>query len=152
MLDGGVYVTGRLKEMMIVNGRNLYPHDVEDTLREGLAEIRDAAVFALIEPGGRERTVAILELAAAQRRLILQPDAHADAGLQAIAMDARALAARACELPLDHVRLSLPGAIVKTTSGKTRYGELRARMLALPESLRQTPVSIEAGRARREEA
>ncbi|MEW4359515.1 fatty acyl-AMP ligase [Burkholderia pseudomallei] len=152
VLDGGVYVTGRLKEMMIVNGRNLYPHDVEDTLREGLAEIRDAAVFALIEPGGRERTVAILELAAAQRRLILQPDAHADAGLQAIAMDARALAARACELPLDHVRLSLPGAIVKTTSGKTRYGELRARMLALPESLRQAPVSIEAGRARREEA
>ncbi|CAJ4274378.1 peptide synthetase NRPS5-4-3 [Burkholderia pseudomallei] len=109
-------------------------------------------MFALIEPGGRERTVAILELAAAQRRLILQPDAHADAGLQAIAMDARALAARACELPLDHVRLSLPGAIVKTTSGKTRYGELRARMLALPESLRQAPVSIEAGRARREEA
>lgn len=152
LLDGGVYVTGRLKEMMIVNGRNLYPHDVEDTLRDGLAEIRDAAVFALAEPGGRERTVAILELAAAQRRLILQRDAHADAGLHAIAVGARALAARACELPLDHVRLSLPGAIVKTTSGKTRYGELRARMLALPDSLRQAPISIEAGRARREEA
>ncbi|PCE30711.1 fatty acyl-AMP ligase [Burkholderia ubonensis] len=151
LLDGGLFVTGRLKEMMIVNGRNLYPHDVEDTLRGGLAEIRDAAVFALAEPGERERTVAILELATAQRRLILRPSVAADAELHSIARSARVLAAQACELPIDHVRLSLPGAIVKTTSGKTRYGELRARMLALPDALRRAPVSIEAGRDRREE-
>ena len=30
---GELYVTGRLKDMMIVRGRNIYPNDIEDCLR-----------------------------------------------------------------------------------------------------------------------
>lgn len=156
LLDGGIQVTGRLKEMMIVNGRNLYPHDVEDALRAALAEIRDAAVFAMVMPEGagegRERCVAVLELASSHRKLILQPDGETETSLQALARAARTVAAQSCELPLDHVRIALPGAILKTTSGKTRYGELRAQMLLLGDMIGKSPLSVGERRPRQEEA
>jgi len=31
--DGELYVTGRLKDMFILRGRNIYPNDVEDCVR-----------------------------------------------------------------------------------------------------------------------
>ena len=33
MFQGELYVTGRLKDMMILRGRNIYPNDIEDTIR-----------------------------------------------------------------------------------------------------------------------
>jgi acyl-CoA synthetase (AMP-forming)/AMP-acid ligase II len=46
MRDGILYVTGRLKEMMVVGGFNVYPAEVEEVLRES-PEVRDAVVVAL---------------------------------------------------------------------------------------------------------
>lgn len=33
VLGGELYVTGRLKDMMILRGRNIYPNDIEDCIR-----------------------------------------------------------------------------------------------------------------------
>ena len=33
IFQGELYVTGRLKDMMILRGRNIYPNDIEDTIR-----------------------------------------------------------------------------------------------------------------------
>jgi len=152
VVDGGLYITGRLKEMMIVNGRNLYPHDIQDALRGRLSEIRDSAVFAVPEGNGAERIVAILELAASHRRLILQSGEENEHALHEIARTARMICAQDCELPLDHVRIALPGAVMKTTSGKTRYGDLRAWFAAQPDDVRAAAMSVETDRFQREDA
>ncbi len=34
LLDGEVYVTGRIKDLIIIDGRNLYPQDIERTIQE----------------------------------------------------------------------------------------------------------------------
>jgi len=152
MVAGRLFITGRLKEMMIVNGRNLYPHDIEDVLRRALPQIRDAAVFAVPEETGAERIVAILELASNHRRMILQPGPDAQKALDDLMRAARTACAQDCELPLDHVRIALPGAVVKTTSGKTRYGELRSWFRSLAVETRRSGMSVETDRFRAAEA
>lgn len=48
-VSGQLYVTGRLKELLIFSGRNIYPSDVEDTVRTLNAPlIRQGAVIALV--------------------------------------------------------------------------------------------------------
>lgn len=42
---GELYVTGRLKDMMIVRGRNIYPNDIEDCLRAAHHPLVRLAVF-----------------------------------------------------------------------------------------------------------
>jgi acyl-CoA synthetase (AMP-forming)/AMP-acid ligase II len=45
--DGTLHVTGRIKEMMILRGQNVYPQDLEATARAAAPEIAAAAAFAL---------------------------------------------------------------------------------------------------------
>jgi acyl-CoA synthetase (AMP-forming)/AMP-acid ligase II len=140
-----LFVTGRLKDLLIVNGRNLYPHDVEDVLRKEVEGVRDAALFALPVNDGSEHVVGVLELATSHRRLILGSDGGANSSSAVIdlARTARLAVARDCELAIDHVRFVLPGGIPKTTSGKTRYGQLREEFHALGPIARQSPLSTE---------
>lgn len=55
-------VTGRAKDLIIVNGRNLWPQDLEWTLEDGVPELRtgDVAVFSVTRDG-EERIVALVE-------------------------------------------------------------------------------------------
>ena len=58
--DGLVRIVGRIKEMIIRGGENVYPAEVEDALREH-PEVADAAVFGLpSEPLGEEVAAAII--------------------------------------------------------------------------------------------
>lgn len=47
--DGQLVITGRAKDLMIVNGRNLWPHDLEWTIEKDIDAIREggAAAFAV---------------------------------------------------------------------------------------------------------
>jgi natural product biosynthesis luciferase-like monooxygenase protein len=44
--DGELYVVGRRKELMIVRGRNFYPHDLEREIKARLPELADSTVIA----------------------------------------------------------------------------------------------------------
>lgn len=59
--DGRLVVTGRAKDVIIVNGRNIWPHDVEHTV-EQLETVRtgDAAAFAVDDAQG-ERAVVLVQ-------------------------------------------------------------------------------------------
>ncbi|MEU9327389.1 AMP-binding protein [Streptomyces canus] len=117
--DGQLYVTGRLKEMIIVHGRNLYPHDIERELRdlEPAFVDRPAAVFAS-RPGGAgaEEIVAVQEVRGRGRT--------ADE-LAALARTARARLAQRLGVRVGGVVLVKPGRVHRTTSGKIRRARMR---------------------------
>lgn len=66
VLDDQVYVTGRLKEMMVVRGRNLYAHDLEGTAVAASKWARPGCGAAFsVETGNGEECVILHEVAAA---------------------------------------------------------------------------------------
>lgn len=117
--DGHLYVTGRLKEMIIVHGRNLYPHDIERELRDVDPAFGDlpAAVFAS-RPGGSvaEEIVAVQE--------VHSRGVPAET-LATLARTARARLAQRLGVRVGGVVLVKPGRIQRTTSGKIRRTLMR---------------------------
>ena len=60
-VDGEIVITGRAKDLIIVNGRNIWPQDLEWTAEQGVESLRsgDVAVFSVDE--GEERVVALVQ-------------------------------------------------------------------------------------------
>jgi acyl-CoA synthetase (AMP-forming)/AMP-acid ligase II len=114
--DGELYVTGRLKEMMIINGRNIYPQDVERELRAAIGDDITLAVCAFSVPVPAERLVTIAEV----RTRTMTDDA-------VTALAARARTALTASLGIGGLDLVIarPGQIRRTTSGKVQRGVMR---------------------------
>lgn len=120
-IDGGqLYVTGRLKEMVLINGRNLYPQDVERAVREADPALAagNGAVFSV--DTGREQLVIVHEARVAA-------DSPAAARL---AGAVQAAISREFSVPVENVLLVRPGGVRRTTSGKTRRTMMRELFLA----------------------
>ena len=63
-LDGQIVITGRAKDLIIVNGRNVWPQDLEWTAEKEIETLRagDVAVFSVNDDeGGEERVVALVQ-------------------------------------------------------------------------------------------
>lgn len=60
--DGDVMITGRKKDLIIINGRNIWPQDLE-YLAEQQPEVRpgDASAFAVPKPDGEEQAVIVIQ-------------------------------------------------------------------------------------------
>lgn len=110
--DGELLVTGRLKEVVIVNGRNLHPQDVEYAARgvTPAPRLGPGAAFG-VEAAGHERLVLVQEL----RTSGAGPDT-----LRRLARDLQDLIARRFDVPAGGVLLVAPGTVRRTTSGKIR--------------------------------
>lgn len=121
LTGGELHLTGRVKDMIIRGGRNLYPYEVEEAVGE-LPGIRRGCVaaFAATDPvHGSERLVLVAESR--------ERDPERRAALQ------KAVRERATDilgLPPDEVLLAPPRAVLKTSSGKLRRGATRDRYLA----------------------
>ena len=63
MIDGQIVITGRAKDLIIVNGRNVWPQDLEWTAEREAAGLRagDVAVFSVNDEAGEERVVALVQ-------------------------------------------------------------------------------------------
>ncbi|MBB4683866.1 fatty acyl-AMP ligase [Amycolatopsis jiangsuensis] len=105
--EGELYMTGRLKDLVIVDGRNHYPQDIEQTV-ESHPTVRphSAAVFAIPHDKG-ETAVAVLERAKA-----------VEADLAAAAHALRAAVSAEHGLRLHDVVVLPPGEVPRTSSGK----------------------------------
>src|SRR5437870_503740 len=129
-----VYVTGRVKDIIIKGGRNLYPHEVED-LAARAEGIRKGGVvaFGLSDEGsGTEKLVV-----AAETR-------ERDAGRRAaIAARVTELVSQGLGLPPDRVELIPAGSIPKTSSGKLRREETKQLYLAGTLSLARPPAWVQ---------
>ena len=117
---GELHVTGRLKDLIIVAGNNVMPHELEwhaEAVTGGGGACR-AGAFA-VPSGGSEAAVLVVEL---------DPERTPDAA-RACA-DVRRRVGRESGLPLADVVPVRRGEIPKTSSGKVQRGELRRRYLA----------------------
>ncbi len=109
MRDGQLYVTGRLKDLLIIRGRNHYPQDIELTVEGSHPAIQPSAVAAFsTEVDGREQLVIVCEVTRQHRN----PDA--DAVFAAV----RRAVVEAHELQAFAIALIKPLSIPKTSSGK----------------------------------
>ena len=62
IVDGSIVITGRQKDLIIINGRNIWPQDLE-YIAESQPEVRtgDASAFSVTAPNGEDRAVLVIE-------------------------------------------------------------------------------------------
>ena len=108
---GELFITGRLKDLLIIHGRNHYPQDIEWTAERAHPVLRagHGAVFS-IDQGEGEQLVVVQEV----KRRTLERDL--DPAIRAI----RESVAREHDLPMHAVVLVPAGALPRTSSGKIR--------------------------------
>lgn len=110
--DGELYVTGRIKDLIIVNGENHYPQDIEAVVGSSHPDITpgNGVAFSTCEAGS-ERIFVAQEVSR---------NAWRSFDLQSIAAAASLALWESSQLTLDGLILVRPGGIPKTTSGKLR--------------------------------
>jgi len=116
LAGGDIYVTGRVKDLIIRGGRNFYPYDLEEAVG-ALAGVRKGCVvvFGTCDRAtGSERLVVVAETR--------QREAERLEDLRRLVRE-RAVAVLG--LPPDEVVLVPPHAVLKTSSGKLRRGAVR---------------------------
>ncbi|WP_394829006.1 condensation domain-containing protein [Pendulispora albinea] len=130
MADGELFVNGRIKDLVILRGRNLYPQDIERTAVACHPALRPGCAAAFSVAGdGEEQLVVVLEADPAKAT---DPAAILDRVRRQIA-EQHEVQARA-------IVLLAPGAVPKTSSGKVQRRACRAQYLdgdfaALAESV-----------------
>ncbi|MET7456639.1 fatty acyl-AMP ligase [Streptomyces sp. NPDC005574] len=117
-IDGRLHVTGRLKDMIVVAGRNLYPQDMEHAVQRISSLFGTGTAFSV--PGRRERVVMVQELRTHKRY---------DLDLDRLAGDVERCLAEEFEVSVDGVLLVRPGTIRRTTSGKVERAATRRLFL-----------------------
>ncbi|MFL1493541.1 non-ribosomal peptide synthetase [Pseudomonas antarctica] len=110
--EGEVYITGRLKDLLIVRGHNLYPQDIEQTIEREVEVVRKGRVAAFaVNDQGLEGIGIAAEISRSVQK-ILPPEALIKAIRQAVA--------EAYQQAPSVVVLLNPGALPKTSSGKVQ--------------------------------
>ncbi|MEZ0612458.1 AMP-binding protein [Fibrella sp. WM1] len=113
-----LFVTGRLKDMMKIRGRSLYPQDLEWTSQAVSPHLKSAAVFLTdkAQPG-----VCIVQEVALNR---VRPDDY-----DALTVSIQQAVAQMHGVEVDQVVLLKSGVAPKTSSGKIRRDACRTRLL-----------------------
>jgi len=112
MSDGELFIMGRIKDLLIVDGRNHYPDDIEATIQE----ITGGRVAAISVPDEiTEQLVAIIELkrrgTSAEERMLK---------LRSVKREVTSAISKSHSLRVADLVLVSPGSIPITTSGKIR--------------------------------
>jgi acyl-CoA synthetase (AMP-forming)/AMP-acid ligase II/acyl carrier protein len=115
LADGQLYVTGRLKDLIILNGRNLHPQDLEEAARVDAA----LGVGAAFTGAGDDGPVVLVQEVRASKT----------ASLADVAARVQATIAREFGIAAPTVLLVPGGTVERTTSGKIRRRAMRDRYL-----------------------
>jgi acyl-CoA synthetase (AMP-forming)/AMP-acid ligase II len=139
--DGELFVTGRLKDLVIIGGRNLYPHDIELTVEQSHAAVRTGycAAFA-VDVTDEERLVVAAEVERCYQRGRHQlnggwrddsyeghPTGRSSADLDAVVRAIRRAVAEEHDVRVHAVVLLGAGGIPRTPNGKVQRRVCEAR-------------------------
>jgi acyl-CoA synthetase (AMP-forming)/AMP-acid ligase II len=108
--DGELYISGRYKDLIIINGRNIYPQDIEFLAENAHPVLRQNAGAAFsIDQDGEEKLVVVVEV---ERSAIMNLDVNeiCDRIREEIAVET--------ELAVHAIQLLRTASILKTSSGK----------------------------------
>ncbi|MGY4929167.1 fatty acyl-AMP ligase [Streptomyces sp. 900105755] len=119
-LDGELFITGRIKEMLVIAGRNIFPQDVEHEARAAHRALAGFAGAVFGVPAPDERVVLVHEVSPAVPRTELPEVATAVARRLATSLG----------IPVRNMMLVRRGTVRRTTSGKIRRAAMRERFLA----------------------
>ena len=123
LLRGELYITGRAKDMILHNGRNIWPQDIEWVVEREVSGVRpgDVAAFGVEDENGEERVVVLVQCR------LRQPAARNELR-RAVAQAVHEAVGVECE-----VVLTAPRSLPQTSSGK--LARRRARQLYLAGKL-----------------
>ncbi len=132
-----IFVTGRLKDIIIKGGRNLYPHEVEE-LAGRAAGIRKGCIVAF----------GLKDLSSGTEKLVIVAESReTDASRRSqIAAVVTQEVSQGLGLPPDRVELFPPGSIPKTSSGKLRREETRDLYVAGTLNAKKAPAWMQIAR------
>ena len=118
--DGELFVTGRLKDLIIVHGVNYYPQDIERTVQDSHPRLRpDCGAAFTVEAGGREQLVIVQEV-----------ERHKQSDFSGVFAAIRRAVAAEHELAPAEIVLIRAGSVPKTSSGKIQRHACRDGYLA----------------------
>jgi acyl-CoA synthetase (AMP-forming)/AMP-acid ligase II len=108
---GELYISGRIKDVIIIRGMNHYPQDIENTMENSHPALRRhcGAAFIVLDEDDHEKLVLVQEVERTQRHRVATED---------IVGCIREAVTTEHEIAVDKIVLLQPGAIPKTTSGK----------------------------------
>ena len=135
--DGEIYVTGRVKDIIIKSGRNLYPHEVEE-LAARAEGIRKGCIVAFGQKDEASGTEKLIVVAETREREALRRAAIVAAVTEQVS--------QGLGLPPDRVELIPPGSIPKTSSGKLRREETKQLYLAGELAAGKAPAWVQIAR------
>jgi acyl transferase domain-containing protein/acyl-CoA synthetase (AMP-forming)/AMP-acid ligase II len=120
--DGQVFITGRCKDLIVIQGRNLYPQDIEETVEGCHEALRPSCGAAIpVVEAGEERLAIVYEV---KRQALKQDDFAAVFGAiqQEVAIEH--------QVAVHEIVLIRTGAAPKTSSGKIQRREIRRQLRA----------------------
>ena len=119
--NGELFVTGRIKDVIIIRGRNHYPQDIELSVEQSHFALRPGLGTAfVVESKGEERLVIVQEV---ERSYLRKLDT------QEVVRHIRRGVASDHNLQVYAVALLKPGSIPKTSSGKIQRHRCRTKFL-----------------------
>ena len=118
LADAELYITGRMKDVIIVGGKNIHPHDIED-LAGAVAGVHAGRVVAFGVYNAERGTEDVV--------LVAETDTLAAADVAAAVRDR---VNRGTDVALAAVHLVPPGWIIKTSSGKAARSANREKYQA----------------------
>ena len=121
MQAGELYITGRIKDLIIIRGTNHYPQDIEWTVQQLHPALRPdyGAAFSIIEEG--EEKLVVVQEVERQHQLTLAADE--------ILADIRQAISETHELQVSAIALVKSGNVLKTSSGKIQRRACRNSFL-----------------------
>jgi acyl-CoA synthetase (AMP-forming)/AMP-acid ligase II/alpha-ketoglutarate-dependent taurine dioxygenase/acyl carrier protein len=115
---GQLYIAGRIKDLIILRGHNVYPQDIESAIEAEVEAVRKGrvAAFAVTTPEGAEGIGVAAEVSRGMQKLV-----PAEKLIEALSE----AVGSACHEPLSVALLLNPGGLPKTSSGKLQRSACR---------------------------
>ena len=125
--DGELFICGRIKDLIIIRGRNFAPEDIEALVSRAHGAVRPGGVAAFsLDAGGEERLALVVEV---RQRGVRGVDGSIDADDDVVGSIREELA-RVFRLSPHVVALAQAGSIPKTSSGKIQRSACRTAYLS----------------------